>query len=88
MLLQGLQSLRIEVVALLERLAGLLNSSKEKKVFFINNLDQVRRYDDDGITFQIDILPTTHQMVRLLSLCFCCVIGRIGLLFGLSYLLD
>lgn len=41
MLLQDVQQLRVEVVSLLDRLDETLSTPKEKKVFFINNLDQI-----------------------------------------------
>ena len=41
MLQNDLQQMRIEMIALLERLASLLNTNKEKKVFIINNYDQI-----------------------------------------------
>jgi hypothetical protein len=41
MLLHDLQQMRVEMVALLEKLSSLLPSAKEKKVFFINNYDQI-----------------------------------------------
>lgn len=42
MLLQDLQQMRVEIVGLLERLGSQLPTTKERKVFFINNVDQVR----------------------------------------------
>jgi hypothetical protein len=41
MLLTDLQQIRVELVGLLERLASQLPTSKERKVFIINNVDQV-----------------------------------------------
>eukprot|EP01041_Mallomonas_annulata_P001396 gene1396-2688_t len=41
MLVQTVQQLRLDVVVLLEKLGGTLIQSKDKKVFFINNLDQI-----------------------------------------------
>jgi len=41
MLMQTVQQLRIELVALLEKLGAMLLHSKDRKVFFINNLDQI-----------------------------------------------
>jgi len=41
MLQNDLQQMRIEMISLLERLASSLNSNKEKKVFTINNYDQI-----------------------------------------------
>lgn len=41
MLLQDVQAMRIEMVALLDRMSSLLTTTKDKKVFLINNLDQI-----------------------------------------------
>lgn len=41
MLIPGLKQMRLEIVGLLERLGNILPTPKERKVFFINNIDQV-----------------------------------------------
>lgn len=41
MLLQDVQSMRVEMVALLDRMSSLLTTTKDKKVFLINNFDQI-----------------------------------------------
>ena len=41
MLLQDVQSMRVEMVALLDRMSNLLGTTKDKKVFLINNFDQI-----------------------------------------------
>lgn len=41
MLQNDLQTLRVEIVGLLERLSALLTHSKERRVFFINNYDLI-----------------------------------------------
>ena len=41
MLLQDIQAMRVEMVALLDRMSSLLGTVKDKKVFLINNFDQI-----------------------------------------------
>lgn len=68
MLLVDLQLMRIEIIALLEKLTTLLPTSKERKVFLINNVDQMlsvfqeRRVMSDEVQKLEDMLMQQREL--------------------------
>ena len=68
MLLTDLQQIRIEILGLLERLSSQLPTSKERKVFIINNVDQMlqvfqeRRVMSDEVQKLDDMLMHQREL--------------------------
>jgi hypothetical protein len=67
MLLTDLQQIRVELVGLLERLASQLPTSKERKVFIINNVDQVSLPPLSSILISLSLSLSLRSALSLSS---------------------